>query len=100
MANLLLMYSIINIFLTCFGLFGMALYATEQRTKEIGIRKVNGASTRSIMFLLIRQFVKWIAVAFVIATPLTWLLLNRWSVSYTHLDVYKRQDVNGLDTRV
>ncbi len=84
MANLLLMYSIISIFLTCFGLFGMAVYATEQRTKEIGIRKVNGASTRSIMFLLIRQFVKWIAVAFVIATPLTWLLLNRWLESFAN----------------
>lgn len=50
MGNLLLMYSVISILLTCFGLFGMALYATEQRTKEIGIRKVNGASTRSILF--------------------------------------------------
>mgnify|MGYP000009490538 FL=1 len=84
MANLLLMYSVISIFLTCFGLFGMALYATEQRTKEIGIRKVNGASTRSIMFLLIRQFIKWIAVAFVIAVPLTWLLLNRWLESFAN----------------
>ena len=84
MANLLLMYSIISILLTCFGLFGMALYATKQRTKEIGIRKVNGASTRSIMLLLIRQFVKWIAVAFVIATPLAWVLLNRWLESFAN----------------
>ena len=61
MANLLLMYAIISIFLTCFGLFGMALYATEQRTKEIGIRKVNGASTGNIMLLLLRQFAGWIA---------------------------------------
>ncbi|RHR49985.1 ABC transporter permease [Parabacteroides sp. AF17-28] len=78
MANLLLMYAIISIFLTCFGLFGMALYATEQRTKEIGIRKVNGASTGNIMLLLLRQFAGWIAIAFVIAVPVTWLLLNRW----------------------
>ena len=84
MANLLLMYSIISIILTCFDLFGMALYATKQRTKEIGIRKVNGASTRSIMLLLIRQFVKWIAVAFVIATPLAWVLLNRWLESFAN----------------
>ena len=84
MANLLLMYSIISILLTCFDLFGMALYATKQRTKEIGIRKVNGASTRSIMLLLIRQFVKWIAVAFVIATPLAWVLLNRWLESFAN----------------
>ena len=67
MANLLLMYSIISILLTCFGLFGMALYATKQRTKEIGIRKV-----------------KWIAVAFVIATPLAWVLLNRWLESFAN----------------
>ncbi len=84
MGNLLLMYSVISILLTCFGLFGMALYATEQRTKEIGIRKVNGASTRSILFLLIRQFITWIAVAFVIATPLAWVLLNRWLESFAN----------------
>lgn len=84
MMNLLLMYSLISIFLTCFGLFGMALYATEQRTKEIGIRKVNGASTRSILFLLIRQFIKWIAIAFAIATPLSWILLNRWLENFAN----------------
>ena len=84
MANLLLMYSVISIFLTCFGLFGIALYATEQQIKEIGIRKVNGASTRSIMFLLIRQFVKWIAVAFIIAVPLSWLLLTYWLENFAN----------------
>lgn len=84
MMNLLLMYSLISIFLTCFGLFGMALYATEQRTKEIRIRKVNGASTRSILFLLTGQFVKWIAVAFAVATPLTWVLLNRWLENFAN----------------
>lgn len=78
MAELMIMYSLISLFLTCFGLFGMALYATEQRTKEIGIRKVNGASTFSIMLLLNRQFVNWIGIAFVIAVPLSWLFLNRW----------------------
>ena len=60
LAELMIMYSLISIFLTCFGLFGMALYATEQRTKEIGIRKVNGSSTLGIMFLLNKQFVGWI----------------------------------------
>lgn len=78
MAELMIMYSLISLFLTCFGLFGMALYATEQRTKEIGIRKVNGASTFSIMLLLNRQFVNWIGTAFMIAVPLSWLFLNRW----------------------
>lgn len=78
MANLLLMYALISIFLTCFGLFGMARYATQQCTKEIGIRKVNGAGTGSIWLLLTGRFVKEIGVAFVVATPVTWLLLDRW----------------------
>lgn len=78
LAELMIMYSLISIFLTCFGLFGMALYATEQRTKEIGIRKVNGASTLRIMLLLNKQFIDWIGIAFVIAVPITWLCLNQW----------------------
>ena len=78
MAGLLLMYAAISLFLTCFGLFGMALYATEQRTKEIGIRKVNGAGTGGILLLLTRQFLVWIAIAFVIAVPCTWYALERW----------------------
>lgn len=78
LAELMIMYSLISIFLTCFGLFGMALYATEQRRKEIGIRKVNGASTLRIMLLLNKQFIGWIGIAFVIAVPIAWLCLNRW----------------------
>lgn len=84
LAELMIMYSLISIFLTCFGLFGMALYATEQRTKEIGVRKVNGASTFLIMLLLNRQFVVWIGIAFVIAIPITSLFLNRWLEHFAH----------------
>lgn len=84
LSRLLLMYSLISIFLTCFGLFGMALYATEQRTKEIGIRKVNGATSLQIMLLLNRRFVGWIGIAFVIAIPITWLLMNRWLENFVY----------------
>ncbi|WP_370862581.1 ABC transporter permease [Parabacteroides faecis] len=84
LSRLLLMYSVISIFLTCFGLFGMALYATEQRTKEIGVRKVNGATTPQIMLLLNRQFIIWIGIAFIIAIPITWLLLNRWLENFVY----------------
>lgn len=84
LSNILIMYSLISIFLTCFGLFGMALYATEQRKKEIGIRKVNGAYTLKVIFLLNRQFLTWIGIAFAIAVPVTWLFLNRWLEQFAH----------------
>lgn len=84
LSRLLLMYSVISIFLTCFGLFGMALYATEQRTKEIGVRKVNGATSLQIILLLNRQFITWIGSAFIIAIPITWLLLNRWLENFVY----------------
>ena len=82
MSDLLMMYSIISILLTCFGLFGMSLYAIEQRTKEIGIRKVNGSTTWQVMRLLNRQFIGWIGIAYVIAVPVAWWLLNQWMQNF------------------
>ena len=84
MADLLLLYSLISIFLTCFGLFGIALYAAEQRTKEIGIRKVNGATIGQIVNLLNKQFIVWIGIAFLISVPVSWLLLNRWLQGFAY----------------
>lgn len=84
LSNLLFMYSLISIFLTCFGLFGISLYATEQCTKEIGIRKVNGASVFQIMFMLNKQFFIWVGIAFTIACPVSWYLLNRWLESFIY----------------
>lgn len=84
LTNLLFMYSLISILLTCSGLFGMALYATEQRTKEIGIRKINGATTWQIMLLLNRQFFIYTGIAFVIACPISWYLLNYWLESFIY----------------
>lgn len=84
MSDLLMMYSIISLLLTCFGLFGMALYAIEQRTKEIGIRKVNGSTTWQIMMMLNRQFIGWIGIAYVIALPLAWWLFNRWMQNFVY----------------
>ena len=84
LADLLLMYSLISIFLTCFGLFGIALYAVEQRTKEIGIRKVNGAATGQIILLLNKQFIIWICMAFFIAVPVSWFFLNQWLQGFVY----------------
>lgn len=84
LAHLLIMYSIISLLLTAFGLFGMALYAIEQRTKEIGIRKVNGATTGEILYLLNRQFIGWVGIAFAIAVPITWYALSYWLENFVY----------------
>lgn len=76
--NLLMMYAMISLFLTAFGLFGTAYYTTIQRTKEIGIRRVNGATGFQILLLLNRRFFKWIGVALIISIPPIWLLLQEW----------------------
>jgi len=68
----------LTIFISCLGLLGLVMYTTTQRTKEIGIRKVLGASVTQIMSLLSRDFLKLVALAFLIATPLAWWAINKW----------------------
>lgn len=82
LSDLLMMYSVISILLTCFGILGIALYAIEQRTKEIGVRKINGSSTWEIINLINRQFIIWIGIAYVIALPIAWLLINQWMQNF------------------
>jgi len=65
-------FTVLAIFITCLGLFGMAAFSAEQRTKEIGIRKVMGASVASLMILLTKDFTRLVIIAFVIATPIAW----------------------------
>ncbi len=74
----------IGILISCLGLFGLAAYASEQRLKEIGIRKVNGAQITEVMVLLNKDFVKWVALAFIIATPIAWYMMNRWLESFAY----------------
>jgi putative ABC transport system permease protein len=66
------------IFIACLGLFGLASFTAEQRTKEIGIRKVLGSSIVGILFLLIKEFTKWVVVANIVAWPLAYFALHRW----------------------
>jgi len=68
----------ISVFLACLGLFGLAALAAVNRTKEIGIRKVLGASLASIIKLLSKDFLRLIVIAFAIATPLAWYFMNKW----------------------
>jgi putative ABC transport system permease protein len=72
------------IFISCLGLFGMASFVAEQRTKEIGIRKVLGASVGNLWQLLSREFVLLVVIACFIATPIAWYYLNNWLVNYDY----------------
>lgn len=82
MAQICSLASGIAILLSCLGLFAVALMMIEQRTKEIGIRKVMGASVGSIIVVLSRDFVKLVVIALLIATPLAWFLMNTWLDNY------------------
>jgi putative ABC transport system permease protein len=70
--------SFLAIFIACLGLFGLATFTVEARTKEIGIRKVLGASAQSIISLISRDFLKLVFIAFVIATPIAWYATHQW----------------------
>jgi len=71
-------FAFLGIFISCLGLFGLATFAIGQRTKEIGIRKVLGASVPGISFLLANNFLKIVVLAMLIAFPTAWLVMSRW----------------------
>jgi putative ABC transport system permease protein len=72
------------IFIACLGLLGLSLFATLQRTKEIGVRKVLGASVSTIVLLLSKDFIKLVIIAIVIATPIAWLVLHSWLQDFAY----------------
>ena len=72
------------ILIACLGLFGLSLFTTLQRTKEIGIRKVLGASVSNIVMLLSKDFVKLVIISFVIACPVAWLVMNNWLQDFAY----------------
>jgi putative ABC transport system permease protein len=73
-----LVFSVLAIFIACLGLFGLATFIAEQRTKEIGIRKVLGASVQGIVQMLSKDFMKLVAISFVIAAPMAWYFMHKW----------------------
>lgn len=76
--------SVLAMFISCLGLFGLVSYATEQRTKEIGIRKVLGASVIGIQILLTREFLKWVLIANVISWPISYFVLQKWLQNFAY----------------
>jgi len=77
-------FATLAVFISCLGLFGLAAYITERRTKEIGIRKVLGATTPSLAALLSGDFLKWVLVACGIAFPLGWWIMHSWLQGYDY----------------
>ncbi|RFS18613.1 ABC transporter permease [Emticicia sp. C21] len=82
--TLALYFAILTIFISCLGLFGLASFVAEQRTKEIGVRKVLGASVFNLWRLLSKEFVILVLIAFAIATPVAWYFLNNWLQEYKY----------------
>lgn len=78
MGSLFKYFTFLAIFISCLGLLGMTSHVTEQRTKEIGTRKVFGASIPGIVMLLLKEFIKLVIVALIIAIPLAWYIMNKW----------------------
>lgn len=84
LATLYKIFAGIAIFLSCLGLYGLASFMAVQRIKEVGIRKVLGASTGNIVYLFSKEFIMLIAVAFVIAAPIAWYYMHQWLQDYAY----------------
>jgi putative ABC transport system permease protein len=82
--QIILYFSILTILVSCLGLFGLATFTTGQRIKEIGIRKVLGASVTGIVTLLSKDFLKLVLLAFIIAAPVAWYVMNRWLQDFAY----------------
>ena len=82
--TLALTFACLAILIACLGLFGLAAFTAEQRTKEIGVRKVLGASVGSIVALLSKDFLKLVLIAIVIASPIAWYAMNRWLQDFAY----------------
>jgi putative ABC transport system permease protein len=76
--------AMLAIFTSCLGLLGLVTFLVQRKTKEIGIRKVLGASVPGVIFLLIKEFIKWVLIANIIAWPLAWYVMNKWLQSFAY----------------
>ncbi len=77
-------FGVLAIFISCLGLFGLASFTAEQRTKEIGIRKALGASISGIILMLSKEFTKWVLVANIIAWPIAYVAMNQWLQNFAY----------------
>jgi putative ABC transport system permease protein len=84
LSDISIVFTVISVIIACFGLLGLVTYMATQRTKEIGIRKVLGASVQQVVVLLSRDFVRLILIAFVIAIPVSWYSMNQWLNTFAY----------------
>lgn len=82
--QLSLIFTILAIFIACIGLFGLAAFTAQQKTKEIGIRKVLGASVVSVIAMLSKTYLKLVFIAILIALPISWLMMNSWLQDFAY----------------
>ena len=84
MGKIINVFTLLAVFISCLGLFGLASYTIEKRTKEIGIRKVLGASVTKITYMLSLEFLKWVALANLIAWPIAWYFMRQWLDNFVY----------------
>ncbi|SDW17497.1 putative ABC transport system permease protein [Hydrobacter penzbergensis] len=82
--QIMLFGAILTIFISCIGLFGLSVLAAEKRTKEIGIRKILGASVNSVVATLSKDFLKLVCIALLVAVPAAWMVANKWLQNYPY----------------
>ena len=82
--NLFLLFASITIFLCILGILGLSLSMNERRTKEIGLRRVNGAKISEVIILLNKDFIIWVTIAFAIAVPIAWLIMHKWLENFAY----------------
>ncbi|HEY9164546.1 MAG TPA: ABC transporter permease [Candidatus Kryptonia bacterium] len=77
-------FSFVSIMIACLGLFGLASISTEQRTKEVGIRKVLGASASNVVFTLSKKFMAWVVLSNIVAIPIAWYFMSKWLQEFAY----------------
>jgi putative ABC transport system permease protein len=78
------LFAVLAIMISCLGILGLAEFSIKKRTKEIGIRKVNGARVFEVMALLNNDFMRWVLIAFLIAVPIAWYVMNLWLKNFAY----------------
>ncbi len=84
MSRIILIFTCLAVMIACLGLFGLSSFTAEQRSKEISIRKVMGATVSQVLMLLSKDFTRLVIISFIIAIPVTWYGMNKWLEGFAY----------------